>query len=564
MKFNRSSFKHFVALYGVAVSLLFSQSALYCIWQPPVIVSDPSIDVETAAGGAVLNVNSQGNALSIWTNVGSSTFPDQSAIASSFYIRGVGWQPPLIISSLAQNDADGPLYTDQMRPDIALNALGVGVAVWDGEFSEEPNFPRVIIAARRNANGIWTAVENISDESGDLAASKANVDVNEEGTSLSAWRSLDIIGNESIAISFLPFEGLWTVPFYFFPDKAIDDESKPYPVINSSGNAVVTWLAKTTEPDTFYIKAATYYALTASWSDPIILDTILGASPDIGRNPRCDMNASGNAVAIWQIDGKAKAAHFNGSHWEQPVILGDTEISILNYGADIVIDPNGFSTAVWQGPAPDHSVFASSRLLNGEWSLPQIISVSGRENAFNQLMSQEPLVVSKEGNVIALWTEFLNAGRNIRTAFKPFGEDWHPSEIVTTPSREVSFLNIGLASCGFAVSLWQENPSTVMGNTFVKSAVNENLILPHGAIGKHCCDSFAMQKRCVNVLKWDSDDCVLSFNIYRDGVLIANVSNSSALKYIDPLGCKKESHVYTVSAINIWGFEGDPVPVVFE
>lgn len=552
MKINMKSI-----VLGALIGIFSPAAPLIALWQPPVIVSDTNLPVDVLSG-PVLRVSPQGNAISVWTYNRTFTF-NQAAMASSFYTRGIGWEPPQIISNLQLNSANKPLYTAQGDPDIDFNSKGYAVAVWEGEFSEEPNFPNVIIAARRSASGIWSPVENISDESGDFFSTNASVAVNEAGTALAAWRQYDNDATDVTAVSFLPFGGSWTTPFLFPGEPAIGGDNKPYPEINPSGNAVVVWKAFSTRPNTSHIKAATFNALANSWTGPVDLESIVGSPNLVSQTPRVDMDANGKAVAVWNIDaGLARAAYFNGTTWEPTITLGATGGVGVSDGVDVTTDLQGNFTAVWSGPFVDPSVFSSSRLPGGAWTSPQAISVPGTINEFAPFMSQVPLAASNEGDVIATW---LEQGAGIKAAFKPFGQDWRFPETVFSERDQQIYLNAGIASCGFAVALWEVIPE--VGNPVVKASVNENLLLPQNARGKRCCDSFAAQKRCINILNWDPDACALSFNVYRDGVLIANVPNNGAIKFVDPLGCKKKNHLYTITLVNIYGFEGDPIPVVF-
>lgn len=553
--------KRYSFFIATSLALLMGQSPLHAIWQAPVAVSDPLAPASDFEGGAVLRVNPLGNAISIWTTNTSETFPGENAIASSFYQRGFGWYPPEIISNLGYNGIqDVPTYTDQGDPDIALNSSGYAVAVWEGTFHTGNFSYDVIVAARRSSNGGFSPVENISVLSFDESAWNANVSLNEAGTALAAYRVFNYAsGNYFTVVTFSPFEGSWTAPFYFPAEAASFSytDNKPYPFINPEGRAVVTWVARQEGPNAFIIKASTYNGV---WSTPVDLDTVLGDNIDVGINPRCHMDDNGNAVAIWVMLDVVKVAYFNGATWSAPIILGPGDN--IDAGPAVVIDPrgNGEAIAVWQGLFPDETVYSSSRIpLTGAWTAPQAISRPGTSNNFDPFMSQEPLAIDGEGNVIAGWIEF--GSDIVVAAYKPFGLPWRLPETIESSENSQFFVNVGLASCGFAVALWQQE--TGDDESEVRAAVNENLLLPFETFGRRCCQKFATQKRCVNILTWEQDPCVLFYNIYRNGVLVATITNTGALlSFIDQEFCDLGA-VYTISAVNIFGFEGDQVPVVF-
>jgi hypothetical protein len=316
----------------------------------------------------------------------------------------------------------------------------------------------------------------------------------------------------------------------------------------------------------WHVDAATYNVGTNTWSSPIILDTFQGNIFQF--TPRCSMDAAGNAVVVWTADevggSVAKAAYFNRTSWEPAITLGPADFVSVNASADVVMDLKGNATAVWTGPRFDFGVYASSRLSDGTWTAPQLISTPGTQSVFNPFMSQEPLSVNPEGDVIALWSE--DAQERLSSAYKPFGQDFRaPETVFDAGAIEASTLyeNVGIASCGFAVALWfqdgPEDSSTIMATE------NENLLLVQNPTVSQCTESFLTQKRRFNILVWNSDPCALSYNLYCNGVLVANIPNTpntEVIKYVDPLQCKNQCN-YTVTVINIYGYEGEPVPVVF-
>lgn len=547
---------------GVAIGFLAMQSSLNGIWeQPPTTVSNPAVPV-SALGGPVLRVAPNGNGIAVWPTLEEGTPLDEPAIQSAYYARGFGWQPPVFISSLELNSANKPLYTAQADPSIALRPDGYAVAVWEGEHSEEPAFAFTIISARRNPSGIWDPVEVIGNDTGDFFSDNPQVSMNEAGTSLATWRAYDLDQTDYITARFLPFGGSWSAPHLFPGEPASAGDQKPYNFINPNGDAVVVWQGQASGPTTV-IRAATYKATTNTWTTPVILDS----GDDIQEVPRCSMDAAGNAVAVWIIDngssGLAKAAYFNGTSWEPAIILGVSDQESNSSDADVVMDLAGNATAIWQGPFPDYLVLSSSRLPNGTWTPPQAINTPGTENTFTSFF-QEPLSVNPEGDVIATWLEFppptvtfING--IVEAAIKPFGQDWRIPETVFDPDEDQArYLNAGIASCGFAIALWELNQE---GPNIVQASVNENFILPlEPLLVAQCCQ----KKKCVNVLTWPSDPCVLFYNIYCNGNLIASVFNTgdATLRLVDQNICTRDC-VYTISAVNFFGIEGEQVPFTF-
>ncbi|HEV8052854.1 MAG TPA: hypothetical protein VGP47_10200 [Parachlamydiaceae bacterium] len=545
-----ASFRRMLIFGGAAVCLLSSLGDLQGAWEPSVIVSDPSMNA-SLQGGPVLRVDPQGNAISVWGNQSKGT------MVSSYYTRGVGWQPPQTISSLALNSFGGSLYTSQADPSIALNSTGYAVAVWEAAYNEEPFFPNVVVAAVRDSSGVWNPVQNISDVTGVYDSNQANISLNEAGTALAAWRTYGIeSGLKNTVVSFLPLGGSWTTPLYFPEENQAGRDIKPYPFINPNGDAVVVWTAEALD-STHNIKVATYDSGTGIWSGPVDLDTQL--TEDFGLNPRTMMDANGNAVAIWIFDNQVKASYFNGTTWSSSVLLGFGSMG-FQYGPTVVMDLAGNATAVWAGERLEVDVYSSSRLPNGTWTTPQIISQEN-PNFFTGFMSQEPLSVNEEGDVMAIWSN--SDTREIFSAFKPFGFNWQAPEVVQAEGTDtVQTTNIGIASCGFAVALWHESEN---GLGVVRAAVNQipiSLIVEGSPRFTQCHLKFATQSRVISNLTWETlfPGCVAAFNIYCNGGLIETITDGSLAFTVSD--CDNSCR-FTVTAVDFQGLESAPVPFVF-
>lgn len=548
----------------MATLLLFSspQSLLEGAWQPPVQISDPTALPPGTLGGPVLAVTPQGNAIAVWPLSGTPEFPFSVAIVSAFYTRGVGWAPQQLVSSLALNPFGGALYGAQADPDIAMNSSNYAVATWQGSYNNDP-FPLGSVFASVSSNGgPWGPVQIISDDliTGNNFAFNCNCTVSEAGTALAAWLYTDTTAAlEYVTISFLPFGGSWTSPFNIsnaqISVEDIDNFADPH--LNLRGDAIVTWFERL-PADAGGINASTYNSATATWT-LAALET--GGSFDHATttiSPRCGIDSNGNAIAVWVNFGTVKAAYFNGSAWESPVILYTGTADAQS--PDVVMDSEGNSTAVWTDITLGQ-IYSSFRPVNGTWGPPVILDGS---SVFFPFQAQKPLAVDLQGNVIAIWED--NASGNLVSDFRNFDPTWNSPEVITTaPSL---YPNIGLASCGFAIACWQ---NTTASNA-IMAAINENVglgpNLPLNPQGKRCSDSFATQKRCCNILRWEpsSDICggVIAYNIRRNGRLIATVKSSGSLKYTDCTGCCGKKYVYTLSSVNAFGVESEQVPFVFK
>ncbi|MBA2728937.1 MAG: hypothetical protein H0U49_12290 [Parachlamydiaceae bacterium] len=538
---------------GIFLSALVSTlQPIHATWQPAEIVSNPAIQI-SHLNGPTLSVNPQGNAIAVWTDEGTSTFPNESAITSSFYTRGIGWSAPQVISSLALNPFDKPLYTAQGDHDVRMNSSNYAVVAWEGEYSDEP-FPSVIFGTVRQSNGAWGPVEILSEFNEDFLGKNPNVSVNDAGTAAVAYRKQDTAPDsppEYTMVTTLPLGGTWSTPISISsaPEEAKGEgNSKPDIAINSSGDLVVVWYRRF--PSNIYgIDAATYNAATGTWSSSVTLDSIQG--DNFGENPKCAIDEKGNAVAIWlnYENGTIRTAFFTkGSGWGPTLNLGNNATD----GPTVVMDPAGNATAIWPGNALTRVIFSAYKPINGVWGAPEIIS-TGAANEVRPFQSQEPLAVSKQGNVIAVW----NSDNGILySAYRLFNQPWQDPEIVFSLPNQVLYESVGLASCGFAVALWDHSSTDT-----VRAAVNENILTPFNTSHRTCRQTFASQRILLNILNWNTSSkcCIRKFNIYCNGKLIGHAPSRGPNQFIYTKDCKLNCN-YTITSINIWGFESDPVP----
>jgi hypothetical protein len=551
-------FSHLLAMASMLLGLLSAN--LHGTWEPSQTISNPAFPQVVDLYGGVLIVNPQGNAISVWVDNSNPVFPTpgllQETISSAFYLRNFGWQAPQNVSSLALNQFGKPLFGPNADPDVGMNSSNYAVAVWESSFNDV-NFPNVVVAATRDPQtGLWGPTTILSDQSGNFFPQNINVSLNEAGTALASWRTTDENSadpDQFVQASFLPLGGTWTTPvnfarFFFNPG---DGKATPY--INENGNAVVIWQGRDADRN-FNIQVVTYKAATNTWSPVTTLDTDT-ISLFISEDPRAKMDPSGKAVAVWQNEGAVNTSFFNGTFWEPIITIGTCLVQDGFDGPDIAVDLQGNFTVTWTDL--DGNIVAAARLPNGSWSAPQVISIPGTFNFFDPFQSNKTLAVNPAGDLMQVW---FSEDTIIQSAFKPFGQPWQAPQVVDASGDYDELrisLSVGLANCGFAIADWE-----TFGNTLVKAAINENLLLPANAQVSTCCEKFATQTVCVNFFTVTPDPCAASFNIYCNGVLFANIpnTNTNPLTLTLPI-CNKLQCIFTITAVNAFGVEGDPVPV---
>lgn len=222
---------------------------------------------EEAAGAQVV-LDPGGNAVAVWEGLDGSSFTYR--VQASSRPAGGTWSAPRYISVGGQ-DAD--------RPQVALDAAGNAVAVW--ELYEGSG--AIVQAASRPAGGSWGSPQDLS-ASGQIPDAP-ELALDPAGNAVAVWPSLDGI----IRAATRPAGGGWSLPQDIsLPGNAAD----PKVAIDPGGNAIAVW--ERFDGSNYVVQARRRVAGT--WSSPEDLSATGQNAflPDVAFDP------FGNAVAVWK------------------------------------------------------------------------------------------------------------------------------------------------------------------------------------------------------------------------------------------------------------------------
>jgi PKD domain/PASTA domain len=285
-------------------------------WSAPHDLSAPGHD----AHAPQVALDRTGDALAVWARSNGTDVILQSALR-----RASGeWAAP--------EDVSAPgLDVDQ--PDVALNAAGNGVAVWQSSNGVTTG----IRAATRTAAGSWSAPQALSSGGN---AERPHVGIDSAGNAVAVW-SLNASHFRAQA-TVHPSGGGWA------PAQSLSsagaDAFQPQVAVNPSGSAVAAWLS---------FDGLTYVVQSAgrprggAWS---AVQNLSPPSPDLGA-PQIALDPSGGAVAVWRGLNSAReriqaARRPARGAWSAPRLLsasgGDADLP------DVALDPAGNGAAIWQ------------------------------------------------------------------------------------------------------------------------------------------------------------------------------------------------------------------------
>ena len=261
-----------------------------------------------------------GDALAVWARSNGTDVIVQAALQRP----NGAWLPP--------EDVSGP-GLDVDRPDVALDAHGNGVAVWQSS----DGYNSVIRAATRSAAGSWSTPQALS--SGGYSE-RPQVRVDSAGDAVAVW-SFNATGWRVQAAvrragaGWAPAETL---------SGAGADALLPQVAVNPSGNAVAAWLSF--DGRTNVIQSTTR-SRDVAWS---AVQDISPRSPDLG-SPQLALDAAGNAVAVWRGLSSSReriqaVRHPARGAWSAPRLISpagaDADLP------DIALDAAGNGAAIWQ------------------------------------------------------------------------------------------------------------------------------------------------------------------------------------------------------------------------
>ena len=300
---------------------------------------------------------------------------------------------------------------------VAANASGNAVLVWM-ETAASPGScggtiltPGIYASRYIAASNTWTAPVRIATNPSDSAV----VVIDAAGRATAVW----VQGPATLipTLSWSRFDGTsWSAP------RALTDGTRGVggPVIaqDGSGNILALWVQMTNLPDGSpgggpildNIWFARFTAASGTWSAPVKIGSPDLAGSDQASSPRIAVNASGNAVAVWNETrssvGSIVSARFSSGAWTSPVPI-ETNTTQADR-PEVAIDLNGNAQAVWTqkidaAQANDSGYTARFNATTGTWGTPQLFEQS-TEAVFAPLVGMDDT-----GRALIAWQQ-TNAG----------------------------------------------------------------------------------------------------------------------------------------------------------
>ena len=372
-------------------------------------------------------ISGSGVGLAVWERFDGANFRVQARSRSSS-------------GALGSVDTLSAAGQDAFSPQVAVNPTGAGIISWTRSDGANDR----IQAVTRSSSGVLGSVLTLSDPL--QSAENSQVAIDQNGNAIVVWERFDGT-NERIQAVKISSAGAAGPVKTLSP--AGGDAFGAQVAVDGNGNAFVVWSRFNSQQGVDKIQAVRVFA--SGLVGPVLG---LSSAPGDAESPQVGMDASGNAVVVWE--------HFDGSNLR---IQGRTrtpsgalsEIKDLSISASdsfapqVAVNATGGGLVVW-------SRFGSTCNCDRVQLVPfssaaavgtvQTISSSGEDG-------EEPQVgIAANGNGVAVWQTFKGSQEKIlgrtRTAAGKLG-----SVQSLSTSNGVSFSpQVAMNGTGNALAVW--------------------------------------------------------------------------------------------------------------
>lgn len=540
----------------LSIFILFTNTSLLAGWSTPqIVVAEDGVQPSIATDG-------NGNSIAVWYT-DSEVF--QAATLQAGAVNGLGqplWVPtndittdihnsfnPIIQSVGMDNNGNALVaWADSTQSYIYISRLPFGQTTWSTPLQInifQPGItvtdPYIAVNARGDAIVSWATLVPSTSYQYHLWSNAYNSRTNSWQGAIELWgttveydsdvnpvaidargNGVAVIGNSDQTSSVQPFSynlstNLWTV-------------INPIPI--TYNDQVITTVAVTPGGDAAIIAinldASTVTAYTLLFNQTTVTNpTVLSTTADLIFNvPVVQADALGGFLTVWADNttalGSARYSLLSRQWQVLPLLALDQPPEIITLAVDAI----GNGVATWTAGGLTTFSIPTIPILsavlgynNNAWNLlTQVSTDNSNENAFSRV------VITTQGDAVAVWETGLAPGLLDVS-------DFSPSSISSSISSSI-FLNL------FP-------------------------LLPVNFQGKLIKNKFLSQTSFKNVLSWSTSPSpnVVSYNLYRNGTLIATIpNNGSSFTYTD--ANQRKPYVYTLVAINNLGYSSAPTTIV--
>ena len=226
--------------------------------------------------------------------------------------------------------------------------------------------------------------------------------------------------------------------------------------IDASGNAIAVW---SQHDGTRYNVMSNRYVVGAGWGAVLALENI----PFDGINADIDVDASGNAIAVW--------SHFTGAYYSimsNRFIVGTgwegrSQIGIGSLGnamvPQVALSASGNATVVWyEYDGAFESIYSNSYVAGLGWEGETLIETGNAGDAYSPNVG-----IDSSGDAIAVWHQSDGTRNNIWSNRYVAGSGWGTALLIESDdSGHASYPQISVDSSGNAIAVWHQNDGSAV------------------------------------------------------------------------------------------------------
>ena len=329
---------------------------------------------------------------------------------------------------------------DGIEPQVGVDASGRAISVWERDG---------VIQTRWSSDGgvTWSPAVDLSADA-DMSDSP-RITLDASGRAIAAWRAQGAFGYAIQARLSADGGATWSNTVTLAQQYRI--MRNPRVGINSSGDAVAVWVAKTSRWATA-IQTSSTPDFGVTWSTP----TNLVSLEDNFPQPQVAIDSAGRAIAVWEnvASGYAavqtKSSLDGGLNWSAAVTLSQPIGTESTDKPRLSIDGSGRAIAVWER----NNIIQSSSSLDGgvTWS-PAVDLSSNLGISYAQEVS-----IGDTGRAIVIWSHYQDGdpAAIIQTSSSlDGGLTWSPAIDVSEPEYPASDPEVSVDGMGRAVAVWE-------------------------------------------------------------------------------------------------------------
>lgn len=278
-------------------------------------------------GVASVGVDSSGNAMAVWSQIGPSV---RYSIYASRYVFGGSWNTPELIET---NEVVGVQDGD---PKVAVSPGGAAVAVWMRSTGSSAS---LWTNRHTTASGWGTATEVVADAGSRQTLGVHDLALDGNGNGILAWGQLDNTANAIWTKRYTSGSWQGTSTQVATPTSTSGLISTPVLAMNSTGAALASWGI---QDGTLF---GSFASATASFGSRDTIRTAATAMPS--SLPGIGVDNQNNAFAVWsETNGNMYLSARSAGMWSTPVVH-ETQADTADMPA-LAMNDLGYAVLAWR------------------------------------------------------------------------------------------------------------------------------------------------------------------------------------------------------------------------